>query len=133
MSETISNDYLSMINKTGSGYNIPVIVDAIVGAVIIPGKEIVTAQKERVDGTISGMASLKSSTLISQTTINKLSGSDDYTMASTDSKTVNLSISNRSKLDAFSHTITNVTTAKPMVMLVNNWTSLTTHIMIKPI
>jgi flagellar hook-associated protein 2 len=127
MSETISNDYLSMINKTGSGYNIPVIVDAIVGAVIIPGKEIVTAQKEKVDGTISGMASLKSSTLISQTTINKLSGSDDYTMASTDSKTVNLSISNRSKLDAFSHTITNVTTAKPMVMLVNNWTSLTTH------
>tara|TARA_B110000259_G_scaffold27185_1_gene28563 strand:+ start:1044 stop:2690 length:1647 start_codon:yes stop_codon:yes gene_type:complete len=127
MAETISNDYLSMINKTGSGYNIPVIVDAIVGAVIIPGKEIVTAQKEKVDGTISGMASLKSSTLISQTTINKLSGSDDYTMASTDSKTVNLSISNRSKLDAFSHTITNVTTAKPMVMLVNNWTSLTTH------
>ena len=127
MAETISNDYLSMINKTGSGYNIPVIVDAIVGAVIIPGKEIVTAQKEKVDGTISGMASLKSSTLISQTTINKLSGSDDYTMASTDSKTVNLSISNRSKLDAFSHTITNVTTAKPMVMLVNNWTSLTGH------
>ena len=127
MSETISNDYLSMINKTGSGYNIPVIVGAIVDAVIIPGKEIVTAQKERVDGTISGMASLKSSTLISQTTINKLSGSDDYTMASTDSKTVNLSISNRSKLDAFSHTITNVTTAKPMVMLVNNWTSLTAH------
>ena len=125
MSETISNDYLSMINKTGSGYNIPVIVDAIVGAVIIPGKEIVTAQKEKVDGTISGMASLKSSTLISQTTINKLSGSDDYTMASTDSKTVNLSISNRSKLDAFSHTITNVTTAKPMIMLVNNWSSLT--------
>ena len=128
MSETISNDYLSMINKTGSGYNIPVIVGAIVDAVITPSKEIVTAQKERVDGTISGMASLKSSTLISQTTINKLSGSDDYTMASTDSKTVNLSISNRSKLDAFSHTITNVTTAKPMVMLVNNWTSLTTHI-----
>ena len=127
MSETISNDYLSMINKTGSGYNIPVIVDAIVGAVITPSKEIVTAQKEKVDGTISGMASLKSSTLISQTTINKLSGSDDYTMASTDSKTVNLSISNRSKLDAFSHTITNVTTAKPMVMLVNNWTSLTAH------
>jgi flagellar hook-associated protein 2 len=114
-----------MINKTGSGYNIPVIVGAIVDAVIIPGKEIVTAQKEKVDGTISGMASLKSSTLISQTTINKLSGSDDYTMASTDSKTVNLSISNRSKLDAFSHTITNVTTAKPMVMLVNNWSSLT--------
>ena len=125
MAETISNDYLSMINKTGSGYNIPVIVGAIVDAVITPGKEIVTAQKEKVDGTISGMASLKSSTLISQTTINKLSGSDDYTMASTDSKTVNLSISNRSKLDAFSHTITNVTTAKPMVMLVNNWTSLT--------
>ena len=32
MSQTISNDYVSMINKRGSGYNIPEIVDAIVEA-----------------------------------------------------------------------------------------------------
>ena len=45
MSQTISNDYVSMINKSGSGYNIPEIVDAIVDAAIVPVKEVVTAQK----------------------------------------------------------------------------------------
>jgi hypothetical protein len=44
MSQTISNDYVSMINKKGSGYNIPVIVDAIVDASIIPVKNIVLAR-----------------------------------------------------------------------------------------
>jgi len=45
MSETISNDYISMINKQGSGYNIPVIVDAIVDAAIAPIKTLVTVKK----------------------------------------------------------------------------------------
>ena len=45
MSETISTDYINMINKKGSGYNIPEIVDAIVDAAIVPVKEIVTTQK----------------------------------------------------------------------------------------
>ena len=48
MSDTISNDYVSMINKTGSGYNIPVIVDAIVDAEISAVKEIVTAKKTKL-------------------------------------------------------------------------------------
>ena len=61
MSQSISNDYVSMINKRGSGYNIPEIVDAIVEAEIVPVKEIVTAQKEQVDASLSGMSILKSS------------------------------------------------------------------------
>ena len=126
MSETISNDYISMINKQGSGYNIPVIVDAIVDAAIAPIKTLVTVKKEGVDGAISGMASLKSSARLSQTTINNLSGQEDFTLSSTDAKTVSLTMNDRSKLDGFSHTITNVTTAKPMTMHVKNWTSLTT-------
>ena len=125
MSETISNDYINMINKQGSGYNIPVIVDAIVDAAIAPIKTLVTVKKEGVDGAISGMANLKSSARLSQTTINNLSGQDDFTLGSTDGKTVSLTMNDRSKLDEFSHTITNVTTAKPMIMHVKNWTSLT--------
>ena len=125
MSETISNDYINMINKQGSGYNIPVIVDAIVDAAIDPIKTLVTVKKEGVDGAISGMANLKSSARLSQTSINNLSGQDDFTLGSTDGKTVSLTMNDRSKLDGFSHTITNVTTAKPMIMHVKNWTSLT--------
>ena len=125
MSETISNDYINMINKQGSGYNIPVIVDAIVDAAIEPIKTLVTVKKEGVDGAISGMANLKSSARLSQTSINNLSGQDDFTLGSSDGKTVSLTMNDRSKLDEFSHTITNVTTAKPMIMHVKNWTSLT--------
>ena len=128
MSQTISNDYVSMINKKGSGYNIPVIVDAIVDAAIIPMKNIVTAKKEQVEGAISGMASLKSSALLSQTSVNNLSGYDDYELASTDTTTISLKVNDRSKLNNVSHTITNVITAKPMVMLVSNWSSLTTDL-----
>jgi len=128
MSQTISNDYVSMINKKGSGYNIPVIVDAIVDAAITPMKNIVTAKKEQVEGAISGMASLKSSALLSQTSVNNLSGNDDYGLASNDATTISLKVNNRSKLNNVSHTITNVTTAKPMVMLVSNWSSPTTDL-----
>ena len=128
MSQTISNDYVSMINKKGSGYNIPVIVDAIVDAAITPMKNIVTAKKEQVEGTISGMASLKSSALLSQTSINNFSGDVDYGLLSTDATSISLSVNDRSELNNVSHTITNVITAKPMVMLVANWTSLTTDL-----
>ena len=128
MSQTISNDYVSMINKKGSGYNIPVIVDAIVDAAITPMKNIVTAKKEQVEGAISGMASLKSSVLLSQTSINNFSGDADYGLLSTDATSISLSVNDRSELNNVSHTITNVITAKPMVMLVANWTSLTTDL-----
>ena len=123
MSGTISNDYVSMINKTGSGYNIPVIVDAIVDAAITPVKDIVTAQKNKVDAAVTGMAALKSSMLLSQTTINKMSGSSDYNLSSVDTKTVTLSVNDRSKLASFSKDITDVTIAKPMIFTVKSWSS----------
>ena len=123
MSETVSNDYVSMINKTGSGYNIPVIVDAIVDAAITPVKALVTAEKDKVDAAITGMASLKSSTLLTQTTINKVNGDADYTLYSADTKNLTLTVNDRSKLANFSKDITDVTIAKPMIFTVKSWTS----------
>ena len=78
MSQTISNDYVSMINKSGSGYNIPEIVDAIVDAAIVPVKEVVTAQKEKVETSISGMATLKSSMSATQTLVNSISSGSHF-------------------------------------------------------
>ena len=80
MSQTISNDYVSMINKSGSGYNIPEIVDAIVDAAIVPVKEIITAQKEKVDLSISGMGTLKSSMSATQTLVNSMSSDSHLTL-----------------------------------------------------
>jgi flagellar capping protein FliD len=78
MSQTISNDYVSMINKSGSGYNIPEIVDAIVDAAIVPVKEVVTAQKEKVETSISGMGTLKSSMSATQTLVNSMSSGSRF-------------------------------------------------------
>ena len=80
MSQTISNDYVSMINKSGSGYNIPEIVDAIVDAAIVPVKEVVTAQKEKVETSISGMGTLKSSMSATQTLVNSMSSDSHLTL-----------------------------------------------------
>ena len=99
------------------------IVDAIVDAAITPVKDIVTAQKNKVDAAVTGMAALKSSMLLSQTTINKMSGSSDYNLSSADTKTVTLSVNDRSKLASFSKDITDVTIAKPMIFTVKSWSS----------
>ena len=106
MSETVSNDYVSMINKQGSGYNIPVIVDAIVDAAITPVKNIVTSQKEKVDASISGMGTLKSSVLATQTLINSMSSGSYYTVKNSHNDHLRSSVIDQSALEARTYSIT---------------------------
>ena len=125
MSETISTDYINMINKKGSGYNIPEIVDAIVDAAIAPLKENATLKKEIVDASISGMGTLKSSALATQTLVGLMDGSNDYTLSSSEPNSLTITLSDASEIEDFSHTITDVITAKPMIMSVGGFTSAT--------
>ena len=106
MSQTVSNDYVSMINEKGSGYNIPVIVDAIVDASIIPVKNIVTSQKEKVDASISGMGTLKSSVLATQTLINTMSSGSYYTVKNSHNDHLRSSVIDQSALEARTYSIT---------------------------
>jgi len=121
MSVTISNDYVSMINKKGSGYNIPVIVDAIVDAAIAPVKELVTAKKEKVDASISGMATLKSSMGTSQAVINSLnSTSHNAISVKPNSNYISAAITDDSKVKVGTYRVTNIIPAKPMTFLMTN-------------
>ena len=106
MSQTVSNDYVSMINKQGSGYNIPVIVDAIVDASITPLKNIVTSQKEKVDASISGMGTLKSSVLATQMLINTMSSGSYYTVKNSHNDHLRSSVIDQSALEARTYSIT---------------------------
>ena len=116
MSETISNDYVSMINKKGSGYNIPVIVDAIVDAAMAPIKTIVNQQKEKVDTAISGMASLKSTMQISQTNVKTLMPTSPYAIkVSPNSNFSRASVIDASKVTAATNTLTDVSIATQMM------------------
>lgn len=116
MSQTISNDYVSMINKRGSGYNIPEIVDAIVDAEIVPVKEIVTAQKEQVDASISGMGTLKSSMLATQTLVNSISSDSHLTLKnSPNSNYMQSSVVDGSAVVPGVHEIRDISIAHPMI------------------
>lgn len=126
MSNPISNDYLKMINSKGSGYNIPVIVDAIVDAVITPSKATVTTKKDLIDASISGMATLKSSTLSSKTLINSMSsGSHSTLKQSPNSNFMRSSISDTSKLVEGTNVIENVIVGKPQTWRLDGETDLT--------
>ena len=116
MSQTISNDYVSMINKRGSGYDIPEIVDAIVAAEIEPVKEIVTAQKEQVGASISGMSVLKSSMLATQTLVNSMSSGSLFTSNhSPNSNYMRSTIVDQASLKEGSNLFENVVIAKPQI------------------
>ena len=116
MSQTISNDYVSMINKSGSGYNIPEIVDAIVDAAIVPVKELVNAQKEKVETSISGMGTLKSSMSATQTLINSMSSSSRFTLKqSPNSDFIRSTVVDQALVTEGLHTFENVEIAKPQI------------------
>ncbi|MDA9270780.1 flagellar filament capping protein FliD [Planktomarina temperata] len=116
MSQTISNDYVSMINKSGSGYNIPEIVDAIVDAAIVPVKEVVTAQKEKVETSISGMATLKSSMSATQTLVNSMSSASRFDLKqSPSSNYMRSTIVDQALLTEGLNTFENVEIAKPQI------------------
>ena len=126
MSDTISNDYVSMINKTGSGYNIPVIVDAIVDAEISAVKEIVTLKKDKVDAAISGMAVLKSSMQVSQANVTTIMGQSHLSLGVTpNSDYVSASISDHSALIESSNILSDVTIAKPFIFEMPGFSSAT--------
>ena len=126
MSETISNDYVSMINKTGSGYNIPVIVDAIVAAEIVPVKEIFTAKKDKVDAAISGMAVLKSSIQVSQANIQTIMGNTHFSLGvAPDSNNISASMTDQSAIVASSNILSDLTIAKPFICEMPGFTSAT--------
>jgi flagellar hook-associated protein 2 len=121
MAGPISNDYVSMINKKGSGYNIPVIVDAIVNAEIDPIKSNVTARKVLADAAISGMAGLKSSAKLTQTAVNTLSSLNDYSLASSRTSMLTLTATDSSKIGSFSKNITNVVLASAKALSIDNF------------
>ena len=125
MSQTISNDYVSMINKSGSGYNIPEIVDAIVDAAIVPVKEVVTAQKEKVETSISGMGTLKSSMSATQTLVNSMSSSSRFDLKqSPNSSYMRSTIVDQALLQEGSNTFEKVEIAKPQIWRADGETDL---------
>ena len=71
MVEVSKPDYISLVNKAGSGFNVTEIVDAIVGAEIVPRRTIQEGNKEQTEKAISGIATINSQTLLTKSLVKK--------------------------------------------------------------
>ena len=78
------NDYVSQINRNGSGLNIPQIVGALVDVNIEPQKAPVLKEQEKVEAAISGLAILKNSSELTNKNIEKLKSANFYSTTSSD-------------------------------------------------
>ena len=128
MTELPSNDYISQINKNGSGINIPQIVGAIVDAEIDPVKNPVVARQEKVETAISGLAQLKNASELTKTNINNLKTASYYATTSSDAAQIAATVTNQGAVSQGQVKITNVSKlAQAMSFSVPAPGSTTTH------
>lgn len=111
-SEVAKPDYLSLVNKSGSGFNVSELVDAIVGSEIEPKRSLQKAKQDRTENAISGIGFLKSQANTTQSNFETLKSDVFFEISSSNSSGVIVKASDETKLEKSSRTISNVTTAK---------------------
>ena len=124
-SEVAKPDYLSLVNKSGSGFNVSELVDAIVGSEIEPKRSLQKAKQDRTENAISGIGFLKSQANTTQSNFDTLKSDVFFEISSSNSSGVIVKASDETKLEKSSRTISNVTTAKKMVFEFGGFSNLT--------
>ena len=125
MVEVAKPDYLSLVNKSGSGFNVSELVDAIVGSEIEPKRSLQKAKQDRTENAISGIGFLKSQANTTQSNFETLKSDVFFEISSSNSTGVIVKASDETKLEKSSRTISNVTTAKKMVFEFGGFSNLT--------
>ena len=128
MVEVAKPDYLSLVNKGGSGFNISELVTSIVAAEIEPKKAIQVDKRDKSDNAISGIGFLKSQTSLSKTAFDARKSDSYFTVSSSNTSLIDFSATDEMKLVAAQTEISNVTLAKKMVFELPGFTDLTSTI-----
>ena len=123
--EVAKPDYLSLVNKSGSGFNVSELVDAIVGSEIEPKRSLQKAKQERTENAISGIGFLTSQANTTQSNFNTLKSDDFFEISSTNSSGVVVRANDETKLEKSSRSISDVTIAKKMVFEFGDFSNLT--------
>ena len=98
MVEVAKPDYLSLVNKGGSGFNISELVTSIVAAEIEPKKAIQVDKKNKSDNAISGIGFLKAQTSLSKATFDTRQNDSFFSVSSSNSALVDFSSTDEMKL-----------------------------------
>ena len=123
--EVAKPDYLSLVNKSGSGFNVSELVDAIVGSEIEPKRNLQKTKQEKTENAISGIAFLTSQASTTQSSFTSVKSNTFFEISSSNSSGVTIKAEDETKLQAGIRSISNVTTAKKMAFEFGGFSNLT--------
>jgi len=123
--EVTKPDYLSLVNKSGSGFNVSELVDAIVGSEIEPKRNLQKTKQEKTENAISGIGFLTSQASTTQTSFTSVKSNTFFEISSSNSSGVTVKAEDETKLQAGIRSISNVTTAKKMAFEFGGFSNLT--------
>ena len=112
MVEVAKPDYLSLVNKGGSGFNISELVTSIVAAEIEPKKAIHTSKQTKNDNAITGIGFLNSKSLTTKTAFTAVTDNKYYSVSSSKAASVAFNATDETKMAAGINSISNITIAK---------------------
>ena len=123
--EVTKPDYLSLVNKSGSGFNVSELVDAIVGSEIEPKRNLQKTKQEKTENAISGIGFLASQASTTQTSFTSVKSETFFEISSSNSSGVTIKATDETQLQAGIRSISNVTTAKKMAFEFGGFSNLT--------
>jgi len=126
MAEVAKPDYLSLVNKGGSGFNVSELVTSLVASEIEPKRILQTSKLEKTENSISGIGYLNSQASKTQINFTTISKDKFFDITSSNSRTVEVTASDETKLSNTNRTISEVSVAKNMVFELGGFTDLTT-------
>jgi len=126
MAEVAKPDYLSLVNKGGSGFNVSELVTSIVASEIEPKRILQTSKLEKTENAISGIGYLNSQSSKTQANFTTISSDTFFNITSSNSSAVEVIGSDEIKLSNANRTISEVSIAKNMVFELGGFTDLTT-------
>jgi flagellar hook-associated protein 2 len=126
MAEVSKPDYLSLVNKGGSGFNVSELVTSIVAAEIEPKRSIQNVKLEKTESAISGIGLLNSQSAKTQANFNTISGDKFFDISASNSAAVEVKAVDETKLTTAVRTISEINIAKNMVFELGGFSNLTT-------
>ena len=126
MAEVAKPDYLSLVNKGGSGFNVSELVTSMVASEIEPKRILQKTKLEKTENAISGIGYLNSQSAKTQINFTTISKDKFFDITSSNSSAVEVTASDETKLSNTNRTISEVSVAKNMVFELAGFTDLTT-------
>ena len=125
MVEVTKPDYLSLVNKSGSGFNVSELVTSIVASEIEPKRAIQNTKLEKTESAISGIGLLNSQAGTTKANFGTILGDKFFEAKSSDESVLAVSITDESQLTPTTINLSNIQTAKKMVFELSGFGNLT--------